>query len=204
MKIYDGREAFSQWDRGVMLTSPDLKLGEEVHITNCRRPNAMSVYAHNYNGYVVVDVPNILLQTIYPILVFRYVDDGKSGYTVEKYEFSVNQKQKPDNYVYTETEILTIESAVDNALLNAKESGEFDGEDGKDGNDGVSTSHEWNGTVLTVTSASGTSSADLKGERGEKGDKGDRGNNLFEDEVTGEQYMLYVSNGKLMMKKVEE
>lgn len=34
------------------------------------------------------------------------------------------------------------------------------------GTDGQSTTHSWNGTVLSVTSASGTSSADLKGEKG--------------------------------------
>lgn len=91
---------------------------------------------------------------------------------------------------------------VNDALAQAKASGEFDGqpgangEDGKDGytpvkgvdyfdgkdgqngnpgKDGVSATHSWNGTVLTVTSASGTSSANLKGEKGEKGDTGATG-----------------------------
>lgn len=80
-----------------------------------------------------------------------------------------------------------LQSAVDDALAQAKESGEFDGSagiDGKDGKngvdgspgkDGVSVTHNWNGTTLTVTSASGTSSADLKGSKGDKGDKGDAG-----------------------------
>lgn len=74
--------------------------------------------------------------------------------------------------------------AVEDALAQAKASGEFDGKpgedgytpikgvdyfDGKDGAkgaDGVSATHSWNGTTLTVTSASGTSSANLKGEKG--------------------------------------
>lgn len=80
-----------------------------------------------------------------------------------------------------------LQGAVDDALAQAKESGEFDGSDGvngKDGKngvdgspgkDGVSVTHSWNGTTLTVTSASGTSSADLKGSKGDKGDKGDAG-----------------------------
>lgn len=75
-------------------------------------------------------------------------------------------------------------NAVNDALKNAKESGEFDGKDGVDGKDGidgkngvdgkdgVSCTHSWDGTVLNVTSASGTSSANLKGEKGEKGDDG--------------------------------
>lgn len=51
----------------------------------------------------------------------------------------------------------------------------FDGQNGKDGVDGkngISTSHSWDGTILTVTSASGTSSAELKGEQGERGVSG--------------------------------
>lgn len=136
MRIYDGRNHFSQWDKDVMITSTDFKIGDEVHITNNRLPNAMTVVVYEYNGKAVIDVPNILLQTTYPIIVFRYVQDGKSGYTIEKSEFTVNQKPKPNDYVYTETEILTIKTAVDKALLEAKESGEFDGADGKDGIDG--------------------------------------------------------------------
>lgn len=56
--------------------------------------------------------------------------------------------------------------ALNLALAQAKESGEFDG---------ISATHSWNGTTLTINSASGTSSADLKGEDGDKGDKGDPG-----------------------------
>ena len=37
-----------------------------------------------------------------------------------------------------------------------------------------------------------------------KGEKGDPGNSFFMDEITGEKYGLYVSNGKLMMRKLEE
>lgn len=59
-----------------------------------------------------------------------------------------------------------LQDAVDDALTQAKASGEFDG---------VSVTHEWNGTVLSVTSASGTSSADLKGEQGEPGEDGQDG-----------------------------
>lgn len=68
-----------------------------------------------------------------------------------------------------------LNSAINTALAQAKESGQFDGADGKDGKDGTSATHSWNGTVLTITSASGTSSADLKGEKGDKGDTGAKG-----------------------------
>ena len=60
----------------------------------------------------------------------------------------------------------TLEQAIDMALAEAKESGEFDGEDG------TSITHSWNGTTLTITSASGSSSVDLKGEVGANGKDG--------------------------------
>ncbi len=63
----------------------------------------------------------------------------------------------------------SLPEAINTALAQAKESGEFDGADGTPGKDGISATHSWNGTVLTVTSASGTSSADLKGEKGNDG-----------------------------------
>lgn len=53
-----------------------------------------------------------------------------------------------------------VDESVYNALEQAKENGEFNGEDG------MSATHSWNETTLTITSASGTSSADLKGDDG--------------------------------------
>lgn len=53
--------------------------------------------------------------------------------------------------------------AIDNAIAQAKESGDLKGEKG---DDGISVTHSWDGTTLVITSASGTSSADLRGETG--------------------------------------
>ena len=68
-----------------------------------------------------------------------------------------------------------LQEATNEALAQAKASGEFDGQPGKDGKDGVSATHSWSGTVLTVTSASGTSSANLKGDKGDTGADGANG-----------------------------
>jgi hypothetical protein len=62
--------------------------------------------------------------------------------------------------------------AIDDAIAQAKESGDLKGEKG---DDGISATHSWSGTTLTITSASGTSSADLKGEKGDKGTQGEKG-----------------------------
>lgn len=71
-----------------------------------------------------------------------------------------------------------LQDAVDSALAQAKESGEFDGEDGQDG---VSVTHEWDGTTLVVTSASGTTEADLKGAKGDAGYTPQKGTDYWTD-----------------------
>lgn len=68
-----------------------------------------------------------------------------------------------------------LHNAVETALQEAKDSGEFKGQKGDTGANGVSATHSWNGTTLTITSASGTSSANLKGEKGDTGAAGSNG-----------------------------
>ena len=110
MKIYDGRDSFYQWDINQKLTATSLKVGDEIHFTNARQPFALVLIAYEFNGKVVVNVPNMLLQMAIPIIVYRYANDGKSGYTIEEYAFTVNQRPRPDDYVYSETEVLNYTS----------------------------------------------------------------------------------------------
>ena len=84
-------------------------------------------------------------------------------------------------------------AAVNNALAQAKASGEFDGTDGANGKDGTSATHSWSGTTLTITSASGTSSADLKGEKGDTGAAGKDGHSP----VRGTDYWTDVDKAEI-------
>ena len=86
-----------------------------------------------------------------------------------------------------------LQPAINAALAQAKQSGEFDGpqgpqgeqglqgiqgiqgEQGPAGDNGISINHNWNGTILTITSASGTSSSNLQGPQGEQGVQGIQG-----------------------------
>ena len=147
-----------------MITSTNFKIGDEVHITNSRLPNAMTVKVYEYNTKAVVDVPNILLQTTYPIIAFRYVNNGKSGYTIEKCEFKINQKPKPDDYVYTETEILTWE-ALDKRI-EALERG---------GGTGGTVDPEYIEELVDEYLAENPPPPGEKGEKGDKGDPGEPG-----------------------------
>ena len=136
LQIYDGRKSFYQWDLNQKITSPNFKVGDEVHFTSLQQSTALIVLAYELDGKVVADVPNILLQNSYTITAYQYITVTDMGYTIDEQLFKVIKRPQPDDYVYTETEIYTIKTVVDKALLEAKESGEFDGKDGKDGVDG--------------------------------------------------------------------
>ena len=54
------------------------------------------------------------------------------------------------NYIIGRENILDkdeLASATEEALRQAKESGEFDGADGNDGSNGISCTHRWRGTT---------------------------------------------------------
>lgn len=110
MKIYDGRESFYQWDLNQKIASTELKVGDQVHFFNMKQQTALVVKAYELDNKIVADVPNILLQSSYPIYVYHYVTVDGSSFTKREYKFDVEQRAKPDDYVYTETEVLTYTS----------------------------------------------------------------------------------------------
>ena len=69
-------------------------------------------------------------------------------------------KQETDKLLAQKLSTSELDNAIDQALLKAKESGEFKGEKGEQGEQGVAGKDGKDGT---------------KGEKGDKGDKGDRG-----------------------------
>ena len=136
------------------------------------------------------------------VLVFPRVEERVSAIIMAQMPISspnlenYYDKEETDDLLNEKLSTNELDNAIDQALLEAKESGDFKGEkgeqgiqgergekgeqgiagkDGKNGANGISATHSWNGTTLTITSASGTSSANLKGERGEKGEKGEQG-----------------------------
>ena len=141
---------------------------------------------------------------------YEYAKDGGYAGTeaefakklAEEYPTKVSQLQNDSGYLTEHQDISgkldadKLPEAIESALAQAKESGEFDGpagpagpkgdtgetgpqgpkgDTGAPGKDGVPATHKWSGTTLTITSASGTSSADLKGDKGDKGDTGPQG-----------------------------
>lgn len=99
-KLLDGRKAFYQWDINRKLIVNDETI-EEVHFCNHQNPYSLVCEVYTENDLRVVDVPNILLQRNHCINVYAY--DGEA--TKYSKTFLVYARSKPEDYVYTETEV---------------------------------------------------------------------------------------------------
>lgn len=133
--IFDGRTSFYQWDLGQRLIVRD-DVCCEVHFDNGTTENALVCKVFSEDGQRLVNVPNIFLQCNNLLKVFAYVESEGCQRTSHIETFMVIQRAKPDDYVYTETEVWTAEKAVAEALEEAKASGDFKGEKGDKGEPG--------------------------------------------------------------------
>lgn len=106
MRILDGRNKLYQWDKDIRI-SGEFTIGEEIHFSTRATVRALVVKAYEFNGEVVADVPNILLTQPYNITAYRYVEDENGSYTKDEQLFEVEGRAKPDDYVYTQTEVFS-------------------------------------------------------------------------------------------------
>lgn len=99
-KILDGRSQFYQWDLDRKLIVEDVSINE-VHFGNRTDNISLVCEVYELDGMRVADVPNILLQENWRINVYAY----DINYTKYDAAFDVVKRNKPADYVYTETEI---------------------------------------------------------------------------------------------------
>ena len=129
MRKEDNKDYFYQWELGQrLIVNENCSL---VLFSNGTLADPLSCEVRD--GYV--EVPNILLQTAAQLHAYAWNKETTSviGHSV----FSVIPMPKPSDYIYTETEHITIEKMVKQALERAKESGDFKGEPGEKGETGV-------------------------------------------------------------------
>lgn len=127
--------ALYQWDTGrrVVVKPAEGCTVNEVHFANPDGPDAYIVELKTEGDRILAPIPNILLQGPGHIHVFAAITTADGRRTICDKIFNIRPRQKPADYVYTETEVYNIKTVLENALREAKESGEFDGVDGKDG-----------------------------------------------------------------------
>lgn len=157
-KIEDGREKFYQWDlnRRILIEDDSIK---EVHF--CNFYSTESLVVEVINGLAAV--PNILLQQDARISVFAFTGD----YTRYAASFKVVSKAKPQDYVYTETEIKRWDKLEEQVLEALDNTGYYVP---SVGDDGVLS---WQRSKNSLPEAS---SAYIKGDKGDKGERGEKGN----------------------------
>lgn len=121
-KIYDGREAFYQWDIDQRVIVDDRSI-TQVHFCNRTDDCALICECYELNGKWVANVPNIILQDNWRIRVYAF--DGCATRHEQRYD--VIARSKPDTYVYTETEVLNYETmdkrmkAIENDIAGVAE-----------------------------------------------------------------------------------
>lgn len=115
IKIEDGRKQFYQWDLGQRLTVEGYAAGTEVHFAHRRkgplsslkieRQIALIVEIYEEGGKYYADVPNILLQIAGELCVFIYPESDGESHTAYRKVLDIFPRAKPDDYIYTETEV---------------------------------------------------------------------------------------------------
>ena len=104
LQIFDGREYFYQWDLDQKLSVEYDENVCHVHFKNPDGETSLDVGTYTLDGRLVADVPNILLQSAGVITAWIYKCEGDEC-TIETTIFRVQSRQKPSDYVYTETEV---------------------------------------------------------------------------------------------------
>ena len=107
--IYNKRKQFWQWDTGQRLI---VNAGEcsEVHFCNGLGDCSLVCEVYEEDGLRLVNVPNILLQVPKALKAFVYICDGEDHHTERSVVFPVFPRSKPEDYVYTETEVKSYEA----------------------------------------------------------------------------------------------
>lgn len=111
LELEDGRTAFYQWDTGQRLVVTG-GCGQ-IHFCHSGDKTALVCPIREEAGKLVADVPNILLQKAETILAYAYGEGEDGSKTLWARSFAVKPRPKPEDYVYTQTEVLSYETLAD-------------------------------------------------------------------------------------------
>lgn len=112
--LENDRRALYQWELNQRVLLDGFKPGTRVEFSarNDCKNSALPVFAYEENGHVYAPIPNILLQAAGYIRVYVSPSAGENQKPQEK-DIRVIRREKPDDYIYTETPISSIEDKMD-------------------------------------------------------------------------------------------
>lgn len=98
-----------QWDTGrVVVVEPDNDYDiHEVHFTTKKLDFAYVVNTYSEGGNIYCAIPNILLQQYQDIVCYEVRENDEGEESVSSTTFDVIKRNRPVDYVYTETEKYT-------------------------------------------------------------------------------------------------
>lgn len=113
--LSDGTKLY-QWDSNRQIQIIGSNNIEEVHFCHRNDETALVVKPVIQNNFIVADIPNVLLQSSEDIMVYLYAEER----TIKEQVLRVQSKNRPDDYVYEQTEILRYET-LDKRLTELEE-----------------------------------------------------------------------------------
>ena len=154
-----GRHLY-QWDIDREVRIKPRSVINEVHFAHVNDAEALVLEANiTEDGFYTANIPNILLQSAENIVIYAVNND----ITVGKYTVNVVEREKPADYVYTETEVKRWEDLEKRVIDGI---GYYKPIVDDNGNLSWEASNDKFPTVETVN---------IKGDKGDKGDIGERG-----------------------------
>ena len=113
LEMEGGAKSFYQWDTGQYLAVTGGDTCRQIHFCHRLDENALVCRIREKDGKRVADVPNILLQKAEQIIAYAYEESAEGGKTLWAKSFAVKPRPKPEDYVYTQTEVLSYEALAD-------------------------------------------------------------------------------------------
>lgn len=104
IKLADGRGKLYQWDTGRKVVVDDETV-KQVHYQN--RFYGRTIDVDVSNGTAII--PDQLLQSFAPLVVFAWVGSAEDGYTKIEKTFEVHKRNKPADYVFTPVDQKTLD-----------------------------------------------------------------------------------------------
>lgn len=116
-KVRTVREVY-QYDYGIKLKldGADTDKIVELHFAHEGQKQAIEVIPEQVDGYVIAEIPKVLLEQRRDIFCYIYIESGSVGYTVYEIKMPVRKRARPTDSEYTEDEVENYDRLV--ARLN--------------------------------------------------------------------------------------
>lgn len=118
----------TQWDRGRKLHIKGLSLPEtiQVHFANKINKDAIVMVGVKEKEYIVVEIPNMLLEMPYDCYAWIYLTNENMGKTIKTIILKVENRAKPQDFISENPDATDILSDVVNKInQNIKDNAEF-------------------------------------------------------------------------------